>query len=66
VINLANNTLYETIVDPTLEESFYWRGMARLAIGETGNAVDDFLESVRLNPNFTPGWAKLNELGVQP
>jgi hypothetical protein len=66
VINLANNTLYETIVDPTLEESFYWRGMARLAIGETGNAVDDFLESVRLNPNFTPGWAKLNELGVEP
>ncbi|MEN8242923.1 MAG: C39 family peptidase [Chloroflexota bacterium] len=66
VINLANTTLFDTVIDPTLEESFYWRGMARLEIGETGNAVDDFLESVRLNPNFSPGWAMLEQLGVQP
>ncbi len=65
VINLANTTL-EAMSEPTLEESFYWRGMARLALGETGNAVDDFKESVRLNPNFSPGWAMLDQLGVEP
>lgn len=65
VINLANTTL-ENISEPTLEESFYWRGMARLAIGENGNAVEDFRESVRLNPNFGPGWAMLEQLGVGP
>jgi tetratricopeptide (TPR) repeat protein len=66
VIDLANNTLYETIVDPTLEESFYWRGMARLEIGEIDNAIADFRESVRLNPNFDPGWSMLEQLGVSP
>jgi len=65
VINLANSTL-EAISEPTLEESFYWRGMARLALGETGNAADDFRESVRLNPNFGPGWAILDQLGLEP
>jgi tetratricopeptide (TPR) repeat protein len=66
VINLANTTLYETIKEPTLEESFYWRGMARLAIGEIDNAISDFRQSVYLNPNFTPGWEMLESLGVGP
>lgn len=66
VINLANTTLYETISDPTLEESIYWRGQAYLALGLTDDAIADFRESVRLNPNFNPGWAALNQLGVGP
>lgn len=65
VINLANKTLNEWS-GATLEESFYWRGMARLAIGETDNAVADFREAVYLNPNFSPGLAILQELGVSP
>lgn len=66
VINLAETTLYETVSEPTLEESIYWRGMAYLALGQTQNAVDDFLETVRLNVNFAPGWEMLNQLGVSP
>ncbi len=66
VINLANTTLYETIADPTLEESLYWRGQAYLALGQTEAAIADFRESVRLNPNFKPGWAALEQLGVGP
>ncbi len=66
VINLANTTLYDTIAEPVLEESFYWRGLAREAIGETQGAVDDYLESVRLNPNFAPGLEQLQRLGIQP
>jgi hypothetical protein len=66
VINLANTTLYETISDPTLEESLYWRGMAYYATGQTDDAIADFRETVRLNPNFSPGWAMLEALGVEP
>lgn len=65
VINLANVTL-ETVSPPTLEESFYWRGLAEYALGQNGPAVDDLLESVRLNPGFNAGLQKLKEWGIQP
>jgi uncharacterized protein YvpB len=65
-INLANTTLYDTIAEPTLEESLYWRGQAYLALGQTGEAIADFREAVRLNPNFAPGLNMLNQLGVAP
>jgi uncharacterized protein YvpB len=65
-INLADTTLYDTIAEPTLEESLYWRGMAYSALGQTGEAIADFRESVRLNPNFAPGIYMLNQLGATP
>ena len=64
VINLANTTLLETISEPVLEESFYWRALAREALGDLQGAIDDLRESVRLNPNFGPGWEQLNRLGA--
>ncbi len=66
VIDLANTTLYKTISEPTLEESIYWRGMAYLQLGKNDLAIADFRETVRLNPNFAPGWAMLDYLGVGP
>ncbi len=66
VIDLANTTLYDTISEPVLEESFYWRGLAREALGDSQGAIDDFRTSVQLNPNFGPGWEQLNRLGVGP
>jgi len=66
VINLANTTLYETVSQPTLEESLYWRGMAEYALGQTDEAIADFLETVRLNPNFGPGLYMLAQLGISP
>ena len=65
-INLANTTLYDTIAEPTLEESLYWRGQAYLALGQTGEAIADFREAVRLNPNFAAGLNMLAQLGVAP
>jgi len=65
VINLANVTL-ETVSPPTLEESFYWRGLAEYALGQTSTAIDDLRESVRLNIGFTAGLQKLKEWGIQP
>ena len=63
-INLATTTLTETISEPVLEESLYWRGLAREALGELDNAISDYRDSVRINPNFTPGWSQLERLGV--
>ncbi len=65
-INLANTTLNDTIAEPTLEESLYWRGQAYLALGQTADAIADFREAVRLNPNFAPGLNMLSQLGVSP
>ena len=66
VINLANTTLNDTISEPVLEESFYWRGLAKEALGDSQGAIDDYRQSVRLNPNFGSGWEQLNRLGVGP
>ena len=64
VINLADTTLNDTISEPVLEESFYWRALAREALGDLDGAIADMQESVKLNPNFTPGWDQLARLGV--
>jgi tetratricopeptide (TPR) repeat protein len=66
VINLANVTLTETISNPTIEESLYWRGQARYMIGDTKGAIDDFRETLRLHPNWPSGIQALQDLGIQP
>jgi tetratricopeptide (TPR) repeat protein len=65
VIDLADVT-FNTIGDDVLEETWYWRGMARLALGDTAGATDDFRESVRLHPGFAAGLYQLSLLGVTP
>jgi len=65
VINLANSTLNDTISEPVLEESLYWRALAREAIGDLEGAIEDFRQTVILNPNFGPGWDQLARLGVE-
>ena len=65
VIDLANAT-FNTVSSPVLEESWYWRGMAKLALGDSQGAIDDFRESVRLHPNFDPATYQLSLLGVSP
>jgi hypothetical protein len=65
VINLANTTLNDTISEPVLEESIYWRALAREAIGDLDGAIEDFRQTVILNPNFGPGWDQLARLGVE-
>jgi len=45
-----------------LEESFYWRGMARQALGDTPGAIEDLKKSIELNPHFAPGIAQLEFL----
>ena len=66
VINLANTTLFDTVAEPTLEESLYWRGRAYEALGDVNAAIADYRQTVYLNPNFSPGIAQLANLGVAP
>ena len=65
VISLANLTLSTPSTGPTLEESLFWRAMAEYALGDYNAAYADMLESVRLNPNFSPGIFYLEQWGVQ-
>jgi hypothetical protein len=61
VINLATTTL-DAMSKPVLEESFYWRALAREALGDTPGATADLQQAVRLNPNFTAGETQLARL----
>lgn len=51
VIDLATTTL-KSMATPLLEESFYWRSMARLAIGEYSLALKDLRACLEAHPGF--------------
>jgi len=61
VIDLANETLSNTRL---VEESYYWRGMAELALGNNQAAIADFIHSLKVHPSFIPAVEQLNALGV--
>ena len=64
VVNLANNTFF-ALGEYTLEESFYWRGMANQALGNVNEAIFDLRKVLELNPNFTLAQEALGELGEE-
>lgn len=66
VVSLADTTLNNTGSTPTLEESLYWRGLAKYALGDTLGGIEDVRRSVYYNMNFTAGLAKLQEWGAIP
>lgn len=66
VINLADQTLERMTAEPILEESYYWRGRAYLALGDVNRALADFRESLKHHPGFGPSLAMLEELGETP
>ena len=63
VINLANTTLSFLSV-PILEETLYWRGLAKEAAGDLQGAIADLKRAVRVNPASTSAAAELKRLGV--
>lgn len=68
VIQLATNNAIAQVKDdePALEESFYWRAMARTALGETGGAVEDVQTCLKYHEGFSPCTALAQQLGIQP
>ena len=65
VINLAIQTL-EAASEPVLEESFYWRARAYLAIGEAESAEDDLRSCLKAHPGFEPCVQQLKLMGIEP
>ena len=66
VINLADTTLNDTGSTPTLEESLYWRGLAKYALGDVAGGIDDVRRSVYYNMNFTRRHRQAPGMGRHP
>jgi hypothetical protein len=68
VINKATFNSIEMVRDdtPALEESFYWRGMAKLQLGERQSAIDDFYTCLQYHTGFEVCRNALSGLGIQP
>jgi tetratricopeptide (TPR) repeat protein len=63
VIALADATLATA---RNLEESYYWRGRARLAQGDPAGARSDFQAALRFHEGWPPAAAALAEMDDQP
>jgi tetratricopeptide (TPR) repeat protein len=66
VLNLAETTLDAMQSEKNLEESYYWRGMAKAALGDTAGAIGDFRASLQYHPGFEPAIYQLEQLGASP
>lgn len=68
VIDLATNNALGAIRDNefALEETYYWRGQAYLALGDQESAEDDFRTALRYHEGFTPAVDALGSLGLTP
>jgi tetratricopeptide (TPR) repeat protein len=66
VINLATTTLNDTISEPVLEESLYWRGQAYYMAGKTDLAIKDYRDALKVHPQWIPASQALQDLGFQP
>jgi len=68
VIEKATRNSIEMVRDdePALEESFYWRGKARIAIGDREGGIEDFTTCLQYHPGFTPCLEALHEQGIYP
>jgi tetratricopeptide (TPR) repeat protein len=65
VINLAYTALVN-VDKPVLEETYYWSGMAKEALGDRAGALEDLRRAFSLNPNSTPAGEALEELNAVP
>ncbi len=63
VISLATQTL-DAMKDPILEESYYWRGRAELALAAPEDAIADFQQCLVVHEDFSPCVEELNKLGA--
>jgi tetratricopeptide (TPR) repeat protein len=61
VINLAHSTLIN-VDKPVLEETYYWRGMAKAGLGDREGAIEDLTRAYTLNPNSTPAGEELQRI----
>lgn len=68
VINKATYNSIDMVRDdaPALEESYYWRGMAKIKIGDQKSAIEDFYTCLQYHTGFDPCLKALKDLGINP
>ncbi len=65
VLNLADVTL-NAMSEQVLEESFYWRALAKDALGDTAGAIADLQTALSAHPDWEPALYQLDRLGALP
>ncbi len=66
VIDLADITISYVSNQPAIEESWVWRGRAKVALGDIEGAIEDFREALKWHPGWWVAEAELQNLGVEP
>lgn len=61
VITLADTTLF-SMGEQTIEETFYWRGLAKEQLGDVEGALADMQHAVDLNSNYAEALEQLARL----
>ena len=61
VIDLATGTL-DNMSEPVLEETYYWRALAKESLGDVKGAMDDLQRSLDDHPGFELGLSQLQRL----
>lgn len=65
VIDLADHTL-DAMSEPVLEESYHWRALAELALGDRDAAISDFRNALDVHESFGPSLYQLQQMGETP
>ena len=65
VINLAHTALVN-VDKAVLEETYYWRGMAKEGLGDRAGAIEDLTRAFTLNPHSTPAGEKIQRINSSP
>lgn len=65
VIRLATQTL-SNMSEPVLEESYYWRGLARESVGDLQGAIADWRTALDMHPDWQPALTQLERVGASP
>lgn len=65
VISLADQTLSYSF-EPAIEETWVWRGRAKVMLGDRDGAISDFREALKWHPDWWVAEQELLNLGVEP
>jgi tetratricopeptide (TPR) repeat protein len=68
VVQKATRNSIEMVRDdlPALEESYYWRGASKIALGDKDGGIKDLLQCLEYHRDFPPCIESLNKQGIYP
>jgi len=66
VIDLADITLSYSSAQPSIEETWVWRGRAKVALGDIEGGIEDFRTALEWHPGWWVAEQELQNLGVVP